>query len=72
MPLLMGNLQRLAEANRQECDPPVDTETNSDFALDPWNPHSGCREPVTQHVAGSGESDLCSYVLRWPRQRSPE
>ena len=58
MPLLMGNLQRLAESNRPEYDPLVDTETNSDLPRDPRNPRSGRKEPAAQHVAGSGESDL--------------
>ena len=58
MPLLMGNLQRMAEANRQEYDPPADTETNNDIPRDPRNRPSGRKEPAAQHVAGSGEPDL--------------
>lgn len=63
MPLLMGNLQRLAESNRPEYDPLVDTETNSDLPRDPRNSHSGRREPAAQHVAGSGESDLRLHAV---------
>ena len=70
MPLLMGNLQRLAESNRPEYDPLVDTETNSDLPRDPRNPRNGRKEPAAQHVVGSGESDLRlgAVAMTWAMQ----
>jgi hypothetical protein len=52
MPLLVGNLQRLAESN---VHPPQYTEADGQAPRDPRR----CRwEPAAQHVAPSGESDV--------------
>ena len=56
MPLLVGNLQRLAESN---VHPPQDTEADGQA---PQDPHRGRWEPAAQHVAPAGESDARMHV----------
>ena len=51
MPLLVGNLQRLAES---KVHPPQDTEADGQA---PRDPRHGRWEPAAQHVVPAGESD---------------
>ena len=62
MPLLVGNLQRLAEANKS-YDPPQGTEMHSPI---PRDPRSGRRESAAhRHVAPrQGEPDAHMHVTQ--------